>query len=88
MGLIKCPECGRQVSDQAAACPQCGYPIRKTEYKLVTVTYSARYGVYSGKDEYEALLKENWQVIDKCMEDLINDDGEMYGWLTHYKLQR
>ncbi|MBR5375713.1 MAG: zinc-ribbon domain-containing protein [Lachnospiraceae bacterium] len=27
MALIVCPECGRKVSDKAAACPQCGYPI-------------------------------------------------------------
>jgi hypothetical protein len=26
--LIECPECKRQVSDQAEACPQCGHPIR------------------------------------------------------------
>jgi hypothetical protein len=25
--LIKCPECGREVSDKAAACPQCGCPV-------------------------------------------------------------
>lgn len=29
MGLIKCPECGKDISDQAEACPNCGYPIRK-----------------------------------------------------------
>lgn len=28
MALIKCPECGKQVSNQAGACPNCGYPIR------------------------------------------------------------
>ena len=27
MALIKCPECGRQVSDKAKACPDCGFPI-------------------------------------------------------------
>ena len=27
MALIPCPECGRSVSDQASACPQCGHPI-------------------------------------------------------------
>jgi hypothetical protein len=27
MALITCPECRRSVSDRAAACPQCGYPI-------------------------------------------------------------
>lgn len=27
MALITCPECNGQVSDKAAACPHCGYPI-------------------------------------------------------------
>ena len=27
MALIKCPECGKQVSDKAQACVGCGYPI-------------------------------------------------------------
>ena len=29
MGLIECYECGHQVSDQAAACPNCAAPIRR-----------------------------------------------------------
>lgn len=27
MALIKCPECGKDVSSSAIACPNCGYPI-------------------------------------------------------------
>lgn len=27
MALIHCPECGREVSDQATSCPGCGYPL-------------------------------------------------------------
>lgn len=27
MALIKCPECGNEVSSIAASCPKCGYPI-------------------------------------------------------------
>ncbi|MBR2343197.1 MAG: zinc ribbon domain-containing protein [Clostridia bacterium] len=27
MALIKCPECGKEVSDKASACIHCGYPI-------------------------------------------------------------
>ena len=27
MSLIDCPECGRQVSSKAPACPNCGAPI-------------------------------------------------------------
>ena len=27
MALIKCPECGKEISSQAGACPNCGCPI-------------------------------------------------------------
>lgn len=27
MALITCPECGKEVSDKAKMCPNCGYPI-------------------------------------------------------------
>jgi len=40
MALITCPECGREISDQAAACPHCGYPIgspQKKSYSVVLV---------------------------------------------------
>lgn len=29
MALIKCPECGGQVSDKAQACIHCGYPLQE-----------------------------------------------------------
>lgn len=28
MALIKCPECGKEISDVAESCPNCGYPIK------------------------------------------------------------
>lgn len=31
--LIKCPECGLQLSDKALSCPHCGYPIVQTAFK-------------------------------------------------------
>jgi len=31
MALISCPECKKEVSDQAAACPHCGYDLHKVE---------------------------------------------------------
>lgn len=27
MALIKCPECGKEISDKAASCPHCGCPV-------------------------------------------------------------
>lgn len=31
MALIKCPECGKDVSNQAANCPNCGMPIAEKQ---------------------------------------------------------
>ena len=36
MALVKCPECGNEISDTAASCPKCGYGIKKS-----TVTVEA-----------------------------------------------
>lgn len=30
MALIRCPECNREISDKATACPGCGYPLNST----------------------------------------------------------
>ena len=29
MSLVKCPECGKEVSDQANSCPNCGCPLKE-----------------------------------------------------------
>ena len=31
MALVYCSECGKQISDQAAVCPNCGNPIREIQ---------------------------------------------------------
>jgi hypothetical protein len=31
MPLLPCPECGREISTAAEACPQCGHPNRPSE---------------------------------------------------------
>lgn len=35
MALINCPECGKQVSDTAPKCPNCGFPIKSALNKVV-----------------------------------------------------
>lgn len=29
MALIKCPECGKEISDRAKACPECRYELKQ-----------------------------------------------------------
>ena len=41
MSLIKCPECGKEISTEAASCPHCGYPLHKEEGPSESVGYPA-----------------------------------------------
>lgn len=34
MALIRCPECGREISDKATVCPGCGYPMAENHRDL------------------------------------------------------
>ena len=52
MALIKCPECNKEVSDCAEACPHCGYPLKKKPVtsnlddratRIIESEYNARY---------------------------------------------
>ncbi len=40
MALIKCPECGKEISDKASVCPNCGYPISNTSSAGSTASYA------------------------------------------------
>lgn len=32
MALIRCPECGKEISDTAGSCPNCGYSFTRTKF--------------------------------------------------------
>lgn len=34
MGLIKCPECGREINEIEKKCPECGYPMNTDDKKV------------------------------------------------------
>ncbi|MHC1701474.1 MAG: zinc-ribbon domain-containing protein [Humidesulfovibrio sp.] len=36
MALINCQECGKEISDQAVSCPNCGHPQRAAEPAPIT----------------------------------------------------
>lgn len=49
MALIKCPECGRSFSDQADACPDCGYPTpgKKPKKKKSNIAGGILAGIFA-----------------------------------------
>lgn len=42
MMLITCPECGGKISDQAEACPGCGYPMAEIQKRSVLLPFDFR----------------------------------------------
>jgi predicted butyrate kinase (DUF1464 family) len=42
MALIKCSECGKDISDKAAACPGCGAPISTAEPSSALIAETTR----------------------------------------------
>lgn len=47
MALIKCPECGKDVSEKCIKCPQCGYPINRLAEPVINAkqTHKAQSGL-------------------------------------------
>jgi uncharacterized membrane protein YvbJ len=46
MALIKCSECGHEVSDEALSCPNCGHPLKSinqiTQQSPVTIEQTSK----------------------------------------------
>ncbi len=48
MALVPCPECGREVSTLAAACPHCGAPLRDVQPAEKTSAGTVAAGTFGG----------------------------------------
>jgi uncharacterized membrane protein YvbJ len=42
MALIKCPECGKEISDKAEQCPKCACPIDSQQGKVETIELTGK----------------------------------------------
>ena len=58
MALIKCPECGKDVSSEAASCPYCGYPI-KNDVNAQEVDIEPTPTYYTGNNVPKKQKKKN-----------------------------
>lgn len=76
MALINCPECGKEISDKAASCPNCGYPVKEIENKndFEPIPQEvARYGVVKCR-KCGFSIPANHEYCDNCDEKL---DGNL-----------
>ena len=63
MALIKCPECGNEVSSSAVSCPKCGYPIANT----LAVNCGSGVAVNNQTGSNEAVVKEPFPSLPTVM---------------------
>jgi len=45
MALIRCPECGREISSAAKACPFCGFPLQDGQVEILFAVSSKVSGI-------------------------------------------
>lgn len=74
MSLIQCPECGRQVSSKAAACPGCGCPIAG-EQTMQYLAWRQRKILWIAR----ALLAISLLALPFCLVDLMQGHGKGEG---------
>ena len=88
MALIKCPDCGKMVSDRAQNCPDCGFPIQEEVQRLNDITNIESNDVSGGynnltekevaKKLCEAICKKQFADINVFQSILKNKFAEGY----------
>lgn len=74
MGLIKCPDCGKMVSDRAAACPSCGCPADAfNESQALSGAESSAASLMSAAMAYPLLHVIDRKDLMTANECLVND---------------
>ena len=70
MALIICPECGREISDQATACPHCGFPVQ-SYIQTQTETYSILLDI-TGDEQQAEEMRSILHLTDAQIEEAVN----------------
>lgn len=65
MSLISCPECGKQISDKAGACPNCGCPIESLSPNGQVKIAIPRTEVISGGGAAGLLIAKDVKISSK-----------------------
>ena len=65
MALIKCPECGKEISDSISTCPNCGYVLKKKNKKAVLIIIVLVIAIAAGCFSYFYYFKPN-SIMDQA----------------------
>ena len=85
MALIKCKECGKEVSDKAKTCPNCGCPIFKEVVKKIKkkkweeLTYEEKMKILSYRK-----LQKNWWITERVVIGLCGIIGSIFLFISFF----
>lgn len=77
MALIKCPECGKEISDKSKCCIHCGFPMDELKQQSIS-TENTECDIYTAPpitEKYKVILTDagiNKTRIIEELEDLCN----------------
>ncbi len=94
MALIKCKECGQEMSDQAISCPKCGYIKPKTSTEdqakgcifLLVILIIGYFGCKSCESDSSQSVSQTKPEIPKTTNDLIQEQFSAWDG-SHRKLK-
>ncbi len=78
MALIQCPECGKEVSDQAKVCIHCGFPLEREQPKDICIIdglpfdFSEMLDIYRNRSRTQSVRSFN-EMMDKIQTALGKD---------------
>lgn len=75
MALIKCPECGREISDRAEACIHCGCPIEKASAEVFEPHKEEECKEKTMETVTEAEKEEKTTVLSKSDEQNVEENA-------------
>lgn len=74
MALIKCPECGREVSSEAEYCPNCGYPVVKMKMPT-SETGGQEVDEHTENGSHDSSGNKNTVIEPQTREDNVNESA-------------
>lgn len=84
--LIPCPECERQISDRAKACPECGFPI--SEHLAEQRELARRQALIESRERVGEIDCPRCEARGFLSYSEVNDDGEteqVFAWCLDCK---
>ena len=95
VALIKCKECGKEISDQAISCPNCGYPMKypKPYYPdIEIIPHLDDNSYYDTKNQREISLGEylmaESEYEEECKKNWTLQPGQIPEDVLRYMLKK